>query len=493
MPLAGGDAYRCIPYALLYLERVVRDLNVDVILIDENTGDDFMPVIEKHQQNILLAGVSAMLGYQIAGGIKFSKFVKILNPEAKIVWGGWHPTMMPEQTLNENFIDFVITGQGEKPFRELVIALVNNKPFENINGLFFKENMQIRNAGKGNFISAETFPDVNYTLVDLNKYILQGIPYAKRTIVYFASHGCPHKCSFCALTPVYDQKWFPKSLPKIITDFKQFINTANADSICFHDDNFFTNKSFSLSLAQAMIDNKLNLKWEVWSHAGSFMKMFSDEDLKLFYKAGLRRILFGAESGSNTVLNEINKGQSLNENLNFVKLLKKHKITPYFTTMICFPMNPDEDIRATFNMIRRARLIDLSLKVHVGYYTPFPNTVFYQKAVEKGFTPPANLEGWINHTFETFRAPWFKNEFEKKYKIFINFYLTLSNPSFFNNASRPLKEKMGLAALNWIIFPFAYIRMKTNCFKLPLGAALFFFFTDIYNKKSGKKLMIFPH
>ncbi|OQA02374.1 MAG: (Dimethylallyl)adenosine tRNA methylthiotransferase MiaB [Bacteroidetes bacterium ADurb.Bin408] len=493
MPLAGGDAYRCIPYALLYLERVLRDLNVEVILIDENIGDDFRPVIEKHQKNIILAGVSAMLGYQIAGGVKFSKFAKKLNPDIKIVWGGWHPTMMPEQTLSEDYIDYVVTGQGEKPFRELVLALINNSGLENISGLLYKNGQRIIKNSKGDFVSTEIFPDVNYDLIDLNKYILKGIPYAKRTVVYFASHGCPHKCSFCALTPVYNQKWYPKSLNKIISDFKHFIKTANIDSICFHDDNFFTNKSFSIALARAMIDSKLNLKWEVWSHAGSFMKMFSDEDIQLFYKAGLRRILFGAESGSNEVLKKINKDQSVEENLNFTKLLKKHKITPYFTTMICFPMNPDEDIKATFDMIRKARLVDLSLKVHVGYYTPFPNTLFYQNAVEKGFVPPAKLEGWINHTFETFRAPWFKNEFENIYKVFINFYLTLSNPFFFNNASRPRKQKIGLAILNWLVFPFAYIRMKTNFFKLPVGARLFFFFTDLYRSKTGKLFMIFPH
>ena len=493
MPLGGGDAYRCIPYSLLYLERVVRDLDVEVVFIDENIGQDYHPIIDALKDKIFLVGVSAMLGHQIKGGIDFSEYVRSVNENIKIVWGGWHVTMMPEQSLKEPFIDYVITGQGESPLRQLVLNLLNNEPIDCIKGLYFKENNVVKTGGENTFVSTTNFSDVDYTLVDLNKYILQGIPYAKRTVVYFASHGCPHNCSFCALTPVYQQKWFPKPIEKVIEEFIYFKQSAQIDSICFHDDNFFTKKSYSLALAQAMIDNDLNLKWEVWSHAGSFMKMFSDEDMNLFFKAGLRRVLFGAESGSNKVLTEINKNQSVEENLDFVRLLKKHKITPYFTTMICFPMDPDEDIKASFEMIRKAKLIDLSLKVHVGYYTPFPNTVFYTKAVDKGFAPPQSLKGWINHTFETFKAPWYKAEYEEKFNNFLNFYVTLSNPLFFNNASRPFKQKTFLAILNLIVFPFAYLRLRLNFFSVPVGAKLFFFFDKLYNKKTGNFFMIYPH
>lgn len=493
MPLGGGDAYRCVPYALLYLERAVRDLDVEIILIDENTGDDFKNAVDANKGRILLAGVSAMPGYQIQGGINFSNYVRITSPEARIVWGGWQVTMLPEQALIEPYIDFVIEGQGETPFRQLVQALLHKTPLSGIAGLHYKENELPIAPPPNDFVSCTTFPPIDYTLVDLNKYILQGIPYASRTIVYFASHGCPHNCSFCALTTVYKQRWYPKPIESVIDDFRFLVSSAQCDSICFHDDNFFTRKSYSLALAKALIDSGLNLKWEVWSHAGSFMKMFSEEDLQLFYKAGLRRILFGAESGSNEVLSAINKGQTVEENLRFVRLLKKHKITPYFTTMIGFPMNPSEDINATFDMIRRARLADLSLKVHVGWFTPFPHTPFYHKTLAYGYEPPATLEAWINHTFETFQAPWVRPEHRQNFDIFLNFYVTLSNPFFFNNASRPTNEKIFLAALNWIVFPFAWLRMRFNFFKFPLGAKMFFYLLKRYNKKTGKNFMIYPH
>ena len=493
MPFGGGDAYRCIPYSLLYLERVVRDLGVNVVFIDENIGQDFHTIIDDLKDKILLVGVSAMLGYQIKGGIDFSKYVRSVDKNIKILWGGWHVAMMPEQSLKESFIDYVIVGQGESPFRQLVQSLINEFSLENIKGLYYKSDNVIKTGGDNDFVSTTQFPDVDYALIDVNKYILQGIPYAKRTVVYFASHGCPHNCSFCALTPVYQQKWFPKPINKIIEEFNSFKQSAQIDSICFHDDNFFTNRTFSIALAQAMIDNKLDLKWEVWSHAGSFMKMYSEDDLDFFYKAGLRRILCGAESGSNIVLKEINKKLSVEENLKFVRLLKKHKITPYFTTMICFPLDPDEDIKATFEMIRKAKLIDLALKVHVGYYTPFPGTSFYEKALGKGFKAPESLEGWINHTFDQFKAPWYKAKYEAQYNIFLNFYVTLSNPLFFNNASRPLKEKIFLAAINLLVFPFAYLRLKLNFFSFPFGAKMFFYFVNRYNKKTGKYFMIYPN
>src|SRR3974377_1668434 len=134
-----GDAsqYR-VPYSLLYLERAIRDLGVNILLLDEQLQPDYKTILDANYDRLLLVGVSSLTGDQIQGGIAFSKLVRGKGV-VPIVWGGSHPTLLPEETLQESFIDFVVVGQGERPLRELVRCLRDGCDFTAIPSLAFKQ------------------------------------------------------------------------------------------------------------------------------------------------------------------------------------------------------------------------------------------------------------------------------------------------------------------------------------------------------------------
>ena len=137
-PTPGDASQYRVPYALLYLERVLRDLDLEVVLIDEQLQPDYTSILAEKCDRLLLAGVSSLTGEQITGGIAFSKKVRELC-DAPVVWGGWHATLLPEQTLRESYIDYVVVGQGERPLRQLVECLRDGRdPSNNIRGLGLK-------------------------------------------------------------------------------------------------------------------------------------------------------------------------------------------------------------------------------------------------------------------------------------------------------------------------------------------------------------------
>jgi len=477
-----------IPYPILHLERVIRHLNLNVVLIDENVTADYLPLIEPVKERILLAGVSSVTGYQIHGGIKFSQIIKEFNSLAPVVWGGWHTTFLAEQTLKEDYIDIVMIGQAELTFSALVERIISGEDYSGLKGVGIKIDNQIFINPNDDFCDIKHLPRVNYKLIDLNNYTFK-TDFSNRRLMYMTSWGCPNKCPFCSGAAVFKGRWYPGIIENVIEDLKYFKESAGIDSVLMWDDNFFSNRDYPKRFFQAVIDAKLDLKFDTSSHAGNFLKLFNDEDVAFFYKAGLRKLGTGTESGSQQVLNVVKDKLTVEDNLNLVSLMKRHNILTFWATMIGLPIADGDDIPDTFNMIRKGKLIDRRLKVHITYYTPFPGTILYQMAIDKGFKPFQKLEDWADHSLFYFRPTWLKKNYERELHSFINYYLPVFDPDTYIYCPESFKKTLWL--FQKLTFPILYLRFKLNFFKLDFDARLFFYLLKRYNKKHNSQLMFF--
>ncbi|OQA01911.1 MAG: Radical SAM superfamily protein [Bacteroidetes bacterium ADurb.Bin408] len=467
-----------MPYALLYLERAIRDLNINVVIIDEDISPDYKNTITQYAETLLMVGVSCMTGRQLKGGIAFSQYIRDLFPHVSIVWGGWHPSVLPEETLRENFIDFVVHGQGEMPFRDLVLAIINKWSFSSIKGLAYKINGKIHINDRLPYSATKHLPAVNFDLIDINKYLCDG------TLVYFASHGCIYECGFCAMSTQYKKKWFPKDITQIIDELIWLQGKTGFKWLNFQDDNFFVNRSFTVSLCKAIIDSGLKFEFVTSGHARNVL-MFSDSDINLLYKAGCRKVYIGAESGSQKVLDLINKKDTVEDNFAVLKTLKKHQIITVFSTMVALPETPVEDVKMTLNMLRKGKLIDKDLETLIFYYTPFPETPLYALALAHGFKPPQNTAGWSNYTMFNTEIPWHKKHFRKKLEYFYNYYFPFYNKQVLNLA--PDELKMYVRVFLSLFGRLNRWRFKLNFFIFPFEARLMLYFVKRYNRTYGKR------
>lgn len=486
-PRVNTDKTRFMPFSVLHLERMVRKQGFHVVIIDEQTHNDWQASIETYAKDLFLAATTAATGYQIKGALDFTKKVKSLCPDAPTLWCGWHSSLMPELTLKEPDIDFVISGQAEIPFQKLVYALASNTAYDDIAGLGYKKNGQLYINPQGEFKDISAFPDVDYSLINPNDYIFTN-SFSKRCITYFASHGCPFQCGFCSLATVFCGKWFHKTINNIITDIKVLKERANLDGISFWDDNFFTKKDFSLALAQALLDNKINLKWECCTHAGLFNKLFSEEDIALFHKAGLRQIFTGAESGDNDILTLVSKHIQKEDNYTFVKKLKPSGIMPVFLLIVCFPVNPDKDLHETLDMVRQAKLMNPGLKIRLHIFVPAPKTKMFDIALGKGLQMPDKLDDYIFFLYR-FNPPWLINDHRWALETFVNFYLPLANPLLYKEAPSSGLKLMTLL-LSLFCYPFVYLRFRFNFFAFPVGAYLFLSLLRLFNKLFSTQLSL---
>jgi anaerobic magnesium-protoporphyrin IX monomethyl ester cyclase len=328
-PTPGDATQARVPYSLLYLERALRNLDVEIILLDEQQQPDYSTILAANSDRLLLAGVSSLTGEQIHGGIAFSKSVRE-SCGAPIVWGGWHPTLLPEQTLQEPYIDYVVVGQGERPLRQLVERLRESEiPFD-IPGLGFKRDGTATVNPPAPLEDINAFPRINLGALDLKKYLNRSrLP--EHFIGYFASHGCPLDCAFCCIGKIYHRRWHHKPVAQIIEELRFLKEQVGVDSLLFEDDKFFVRAQFARELAQAMIDAKLNFKWETSAHAHIFTEAYTDGDLRLFAESGCQQVYIGAESGDQEVLDLLERRATVEETLRFIEMLSGCRCSPIMT------------------------------------------------------------------------------------------------------------------------------------------------------------------
>src|SRR6185369_3940888 len=154
-----------------------------------------------------------------------------------------------------------------------------------------------------------------------------------RTIAYHSSMGCPFKCSFCAVVPIYNARWKGKSAELIYKDIKYLKDNFGGTAIEFHDNNFFVSEKRTVEFSKLIRPEKMN--W--WGMARiDTMDKFSDASLSIIREAGCKIIFFGAESGNDAILKQLDKGgtQSGEQIARFAERLKKFDIIPEYSFVL---------------------------------------------------------------------------------------------------------------------------------------------------------------
>lgn len=400
-----------IPYSLLTIASVVQD-KYEVVIIDGNLEDenyDFNDLTT----DCLCVGISSMTGHQITGGLKFAGNIRSINPNIPIVWGGHHPTIMPISTLKHPLVDIIIRGQGEYSFEQLIRYLHEGKSLRNIPGIMFYKNGKVV-EGRRNFLrNKDRLPDFPWNLIDIKQYIRNDPKIGDKVINYISSQGCPFNCTFCAEVAMYKSKWTSYGVPRIIKDIRLLIDKSGANTIKFYDANFFANPHAALELAKSFVDYRLDVNWAASGHPRTLNGLNSSQ-LGLLEKSNCVRLLIGAESGYQIVIDKIKKNITPKTIIELAKKCSDYGIIGSFTFIVGFPnVDTGEEIKRTLDLGINIRKIDPSHEVKIHFYAPYPGTPMFDEACDAGFQSPINMEEWANYDYYTIETPWVEGEYGK--------------------------------------------------------------------------------
>jgi radical SAM superfamily enzyme YgiQ (UPF0313 family) len=413
-----------LPTGLIALSSVLKKGGFSVKIINEMTlNDSIKHAMKVIDSKTILFGITSMSGTPIYDALIVSKKVKEKYPDLPIVWGGSHASLLPEQTVKHPLVDIIVRGPGEKTIVALTKALKNKKPLKDIKGITYKENGKIVNNPDADYVDINEFPMLDYGALDMEKYIA-ATPKSKMTydslntriMSYHSSRGCCHRCGFCAIHAFCRGVWQRYTPERVIKELKILVKKYKVNGIFFMDDNFFVDKNRVEKICDLLIKENLNIIWAGNCRIDYFVG-YSDEFVDKLKRSGLVQLVFGAESGSQRMLDYMKKDITVEQILESAKKCKKHGIKTKYCFMVGLPTERTDDLYKTVDVVNKIYQIFPQSIGSISIYTPYEGTELMEQSIKYGLKPPTDLEGWGKYNYLSFNTPWGTKEFVNLVKI----------------------------------------------------------------------------
>lgn len=290
----------------------------------------------------------------------------------KVIVSSSDATDRYEMYLNAG-ADFILTGEAEFTLLELLNAIQKNEnDFSEIKGIAFMHDRYIVKTPKRNVIKElDMLPFPAWDIIDIEPYRDKWI----NSVGYFSinmatTRGCPFKCNWCA-KPIYGNRYNTRSPQNVVDELKMLKEKFNFDHIWFCDDIFGLKPGWIKAFADIIEKEKLTFKFKM---QGRVDLLLEENNIKDLARAGCENIWMGAESGSQKILEAMDKGTTVKQIFVATRLLKKNKIKPSFFIQFGYPGETKEDIKKTIAMINA--LLPYEIGISVSY--PLPGTKFYE-------------------------------------------------------------------------------------------------------------------
>lgn len=375
-PFGKLPAY--LPLGLGYVAGVLRRAGFAVTVLDcyldRYSVDELVSMVKKVDP--LFVGISVNIA-SVASSCAISKVLK--KNGMNIVVGGPQVTVFPEKTMRQSGADVGIIGEGENTILEIADFFSGVRyDLNSIKGIAIgKGDVCVVTEKRGQLNSLDDLPFMPWELFPYKRYV-QDIPELKRSPVGWmsTSRGCPWDCHFCSNIHVWGRKYRSMSPERVVDEMDHLNRMFGIKAVDFREDNFTANRKRVLDICRLMQERGLNMDWVCESR----VDIVDDELLSAMYTAGCRGIYFGIESGTQRVLDFLNKGITLEQIENAVRLCKKNRIKVIASVMLGVPTQTKDENKETVQFVKR-------LSPDIVYFNPFigiPGSKTYDYIREKG-------------------------------------------------------------------------------------------------------------
>jgi radical SAM superfamily enzyme YgiQ (UPF0313 family) len=419
------------PLSLMSLAARLGSAGIECEIVDARVEPDYKRRVVEKMETADLLGVSSMTGWQIANGLEVSQAVKERFPAKPVVWGGYHPSLLAEQTVRDPRIDLVARGQGEDLCVELAEWLEGNRKIEDIDGLTYIEGADVRHNPERRVRDINEFPPMPYQLIDLERYLEFNRRHHeddRRAINYVSSFGCPHACGFCSNPEAYGRKWKGLAADRVIAEVTGLVEKYDLERVYFDDNNFFASKRRVREICQGLLASPRKFEWFATIRP-SQVTAFSDEDLQLIRDSGCTKFMMGAESGDDAILTLINKGGEAADVIEATRRCHDHNIQPSYVFIFGFPTETWTQMQTTLDFMKQLKEIDADTRSTTLFFTPYPGTALTRLGERSGFVMPATLEEWAEYDARSVETPWITRQQKIKVKQIADFYLPWAFPN----------------------------------------------------------------
>ncbi len=387
--------YKC-PSGIMMLAAVLEREGYQVSLLDANaarkrrSSDEILQYVAKLQPDVIgmtLLTTFVKEAYDLTALLR-QKGIKLLA-------GGPHASLMPEETIEHGF-DAAVIGEGEPTIKEAIQALTGQMPMGEVKGWVYKD---------VNGLTQRTAPS---PLVE----DLDSLPFAARHLVnpldygsaknlalqnaVLSSRGCPGRCSYCCGS-LFGKSFRFRSAANVIAEMKDMNNKYGTTQFHFVDDAMTMNQLRMREICQGLIDAKMNITWNMMTRIDSV----NEELLSLAVQAGCRQIEYGIESGNAVTLRNIRKPHTIEMVRRIIPLTARLGIRPQVFFIFGFPWEGPKEIQNTLSFMKElAPYVDCFHPAGGCIIVPFPGTEIYEH-----YKQEYEFENWWLIENRRYKAP----------------------------------------------------------------------------------------
>ncbi len=354
-------------------------------------------IIKQIPKQTDLIGISNLYTFAFPLISSLSKEIKNAHPNIPIVIGGAHASSLPEVTLADPSVDYIILSEGEESFLQLCRGLNGNGDIRDIDGFGFKEKSVCHINPKTRFIKElDLIPFPKRDLLPMENYQKIEEPHGAvrgRWTTMIASRGCPFACSFCNTPKIWQRKWRARSPQNVINEMKELIDVYDINDFHFEDENMSASKKWIAEYCETLIDNKLDVGWQLSN--GIRAEAVTHDVLSRMKASGLSNLGVAPESGSKRILSDvIHKQLNLKsvEEAVFNASELGVTITAYF--IIGFPDETRNEINQTIRFARKLAKLGLD-ECSINTFQLVPGCELFFKLQDEGIIQ-ADTDFFIN-------------------------------------------------------------------------------------------------
>ena len=306
----------------------------------ENT----VKIIKDYSPDLLAIGFPTEV---FESAVEIAKRAKEPDKDVVIIVGGIHPTAKPFETISIPYFDFLVHGEGEITTKELLDAIIAKRDLAEIKGISYKRDGKIiTNDSRLEILNLDEIPfDNRDLLIDIEKY-------PKETLGQIhTSRGCPYRCAYCSSSIIWGNKVRFRSKANVISEIDYLHSQYKVKNINFADDNFLLDPGRVREICEELINGKFKIHWRCCARA-DIHRYFNADLLKLMHKAGCRQICIGFESGSQKLLDTVNRGVNLTNIKETIKMMNDAHIKLHADFIIGLPGENETTLMETFDLMK---------------------------------------------------------------------------------------------------------------------------------------------
>ena len=425
------------PLCLLCLAASLRSGNFEVVVVDAAIDPDYKKHVLEETSSALCVGISVLTGPMIRGAVEVATAIKAVDPSVPVIFGGWHPSLLPDQTLEEPFVDAVVRGQGDLSLLEIAQALAEGKSLEGIRGVSWKDATQRQHNPDRRVEQLDSLPVPAFDLVDFDAYERAcGL----RKLAYATSVGCPYACNYCTDMVFYKRRFNALSADRVVDELTSLVPKYRIDEVALLDSNFPVDLRRALQIARGIYDSGVRFRW-TFQASTDFLCRMSQDEVQLLADSGVSHMGFGTESTSEPVLKLMNKRhQRVNEMFETARKTSLAGIRVTFNLIFGYPGETETDRLITFRTMSDIAHQFSNVSFSPNIFTPYPGIPIWPQLRALGVPEPKSLREWMEMPLGANLLPWLQGAELARLHRMLDYFL-LNSQIRRSNHSCPLLRR----------------------------------------------------